>query len=134
MRKVLVFVVVVFSLLLLTSALTLNIGPVGSRRRRERGSYRIFPKDLAHWLGWVGLVVLAISASYSALKRGFTAFSFSRKNLRYSRSLIILDEGDAFRIVRIMKMELTRLESGINRGYRIRWLAIHEMISTLSNL
>ncbi len=71
MRKVLVFIIVVFSLLLLTSVLTLNIGPLGSRRRRERGSYRIFPRDFAHWLGWVGFLVLAISAFYSALKRGF---------------------------------------------------------------
>ncbi len=71
LRKVLVLITVVFSLLLLTSLLTFNIGPAGSRRQRERGSYRIFPKDSAHWLGWVGLFLLAVSASYSALKKGF---------------------------------------------------------------
>lgn len=71
MRKVLVLIVVVFSLLLLTAVLTFNVGSEGSKRRGERGDYRIFPKDLAHWLGWVGLLVLAVSAFYSALKRGF---------------------------------------------------------------
>jgi len=56
-------------LLLLASLITFNIGP--ESKHRQRGSYRIFPRDVAHCFGWAGFLVFAISAFYSALKRGF---------------------------------------------------------------
>lgn len=31
----------------------------------------MFPRDMAHWLGWIGFILLAVSAAYSGLKRGF---------------------------------------------------------------
>ena len=39
-------------------------------RRREDG-WRLFPRDVAHWFGYFGFVLLAVSAAYSGLKRGF---------------------------------------------------------------
>ncbi|MBS7619383.1 hypothetical protein KEJ21_01895 [Candidatus Bathyarchaeota archaeon] len=61
--------VFVLSLLLFTAFIVFNVGP--EARRQQRGSYRIFPRDLAHWFGWAGLMVFAVSTFYSALKRGF---------------------------------------------------------------
>lgn len=63
-----VLIIAILSLLLLTAIITFNFGPA---RLRQRGPYRVFPKDLAHWFGWIGFLVFAGSASYSALKRGF---------------------------------------------------------------
>ena len=37
----------------------------------HRGQWRMYPRDVAHWLGWFGAFLLGISATYSALKRGF---------------------------------------------------------------
>jgi len=39
--------------------------------RRGGGQWRLFPRDTAHWFGWIGFALLAVSATYSALKRGF---------------------------------------------------------------
>jgi len=64
-NPILVLVLTLLGLLLLTSLL-IGTGPV-----RHRGPWRLFPKDTAHWFGWIGAVLLGISASYSALKRGF---------------------------------------------------------------
>jgi hypothetical protein len=61
----LVLVLTLFGLLIFTSLL-IGTGPV-----RHRGPWRVFPRDTAHWFGWVGAVLLGVSASYSALKRGF---------------------------------------------------------------
>lgn len=61
--------VFILSLLLIAALVTFNIG--AEARRRQRGSYRIFPRDVAHWFGWVGFAIFAVSAFYSALKRGF---------------------------------------------------------------
>jgi len=38
---------------------------------RGEGAWRLFPRDTAHWLGWIGFALLAVSAAYSGLKRGF---------------------------------------------------------------
>lgn len=35
------------------------------------GWARMFPRDVAHWFGWIGFGLLAVSAAYSGLKRGF---------------------------------------------------------------
>ncbi|MBO3803648.1 MAG: hypothetical protein JTT11_07255 [Candidatus Brockarchaeota archaeon] len=64
-RPAFVLALVLASLLALT-ALLIGTGPV-----RHRGPWRIFPRDVAHWFGWAGAVLLGASASYSALKRGF---------------------------------------------------------------
>ncbi|MEM3550664.1 MAG: hypothetical protein QW222_01455 [Candidatus Bathyarchaeia archaeon] len=69
MGKTLFLMIFILSLLLLTAFITFNIGP--EARRQQRGSYRIFPRDIAHWFGWAGFIVFAVSAFYSALKRGF---------------------------------------------------------------
>ncbi|MEM3403128.1 MAG: hypothetical protein QXJ17_01045 [Nitrososphaeria archaeon] len=69
MNKNLIWIITCLSILLLTALITFNIGP--EARRQQKGPYRIFPKDLAHWLGWAGFLALAASASYSAMKRGF---------------------------------------------------------------
>lgn len=69
MSRILVLIFVILSILLLTALVTFNIGL--EARRRERRLYRIFPRDVAHWFGWTGFLILAASASYSALKRGF---------------------------------------------------------------
>lgn len=69
MNKTLLLIVFILSLLLLTALITFNIGP--EARRRQRGSYRLFPRDTAHVFGWAGFLIFAASASYSALKRGF---------------------------------------------------------------
>jgi FtsH-binding integral membrane protein len=53
---------------MLTAIITFNIGPA---RRQQRGPYRVFPGDTAHWFGWMGFLFFAGSASYSAFKRGF---------------------------------------------------------------
>jgi hypothetical protein len=59
----------ILSLLLLAAFVTFNVGP--EARQRQRGAYRIFPRDTAHLFGWAGFMIFAASASYSALKRGF---------------------------------------------------------------
>lgn len=41
---------------------------VGSGTVRPRGGLRLFPRTTVHWYGWVGLVLLGISKSYSGLK------------------------------------------------------------------
>lgn len=69
MNKTLFLIIFILSILLLAALITFNIGP--EERRRQRGAYRIFPKDTAHLLGWTGFLIFAASASYSALKRGF---------------------------------------------------------------
>lgn len=48
------------------SAILVSTGPI-----RHRGPWRIYPKGVAHWFGWIGAVLLGVSATYSALKRGF---------------------------------------------------------------
>lgn len=62
---ILVLILTLLGLLLLTSLL------IGTGPMRHRGPWRVFPKDTAHWFGWIGAVFLGISAFYSALKRGF---------------------------------------------------------------
>ncbi len=62
---ILVLLGTILALLLLTSLL------IVTRGGRSRGPWRLFPKDAAHWYGWAGAVLLAVSATYSALKRGF---------------------------------------------------------------
>lgn len=69
MNKTWFSIIFILLLLLLTALITFNIGP--EARRRQRGAYRIFPRDTAHLFGWAGFVIFAASASYSALKRGF---------------------------------------------------------------
>lgn len=59
----------ILTLLLVAALITFNMGPVA--RRQQRGPYRLFPRDVAHWFGWTGFLVFAVSVSYSALKRGF---------------------------------------------------------------
>jgi len=62
-------IIFILFLLLLTALVTFNIGP--DTKRRQRGAYRIFPRDTAHLFGWMGLLIFAASVLYSALKRGF---------------------------------------------------------------
>ncbi|MEM2021867.1 MAG: hypothetical protein QXP80_06550 [Zestosphaera sp.] len=69
LSKALFLMIFIMSLLLLTAIITFNIGPYARHRQRE--SYRIFPRDAAHWLGWAGFLIFAVSAFYSAVKRGF---------------------------------------------------------------
>ncbi|MEM3693079.1 MAG: hypothetical protein QXI39_03555 [Candidatus Bathyarchaeia archaeon] len=69
LRKTLFLMVFIQALLLLTALITFNVGP--ETRRQQRGPYRILPRDVAHWFGWVGFLTFAASVSYSALKRGF---------------------------------------------------------------
>jgi len=38
------------------------------QERRREGAWRLFPQDTAHWLGWIGFALLAVSAAYSGLK------------------------------------------------------------------
>jgi len=64
-KKILVLFFTIAIILLFTLFL-IGTGPV-----RHRGPWRLFPVDTAHWFGWVGGVLLGVSASYSALKRGF---------------------------------------------------------------
>ena len=64
-RAFLVLLGTVVVLLVVTSLLIVT-GQGGSR-----GPWRLFPQDTAHWYGWVGAVLLGVSATYSALKRGF---------------------------------------------------------------
>jgi hypothetical protein len=54
------------AIILLFTLLLIGTGPI-----RHRGPWRLFPVDVAHWFGWVGGVLLGVSATYSALKRGF---------------------------------------------------------------
>jgi len=63
--RILILVATLLVVLLFT-LLVIGVGPV-----RHRGPWRIFPVDVAHWFGWAGGVLLAVSATYSALKRGF---------------------------------------------------------------
>lgn len=69
LSKALFLMASILFLLLLTTLITFNIG--SEARHQQRGSYRIFPRDTAHWFGWVGFLVFAVSVFYSALKRGF---------------------------------------------------------------
>ncbi|MEM1539842.1 MAG: hypothetical protein QXJ07_00440 [Candidatus Bathyarchaeia archaeon] len=69
MSKPLFLMVFILFLLLVAALVTFNVGP--KARRQQRGSYRIFPRDTAHCFGWMGFAIFAVSASYSALKRGF---------------------------------------------------------------
>ncbi|MEM2921815.1 MAG: hypothetical protein QXF26_05805 [Candidatus Bathyarchaeia archaeon] len=55
--------------ILVFSFLTSNVG--AAQARRQRGGWRLFPRDTAHWLGWIGFILLGVSAAYSGLKRGF---------------------------------------------------------------
>lgn len=64
-KKIIVLVLTIIAVLLFASLL-IGTGPV-----RHRGPWRLFPVDVAHWFGWAGGVMLAVSAAYSALKRGF---------------------------------------------------------------
>lgn len=70
MNKTLFLIIFILFLLLLTALVTFNIGP--DTRRRQREAYRIFPRDTAHLFGWMGLLIFAASALYSALKRDFS--------------------------------------------------------------
>ncbi|MGQ9596121.1 MAG: hypothetical protein ACUVQY_10970 [Thermoproteota archaeon] len=63
--ETLILVLTIFTILL-AALLIVGTGPV-----RHRGPWMLFPVDVAHWFGWAGGVLLAISAAYSALKRGF---------------------------------------------------------------
>jgi hypothetical protein len=57
--------------LLVATSLLVGVGPRASSR-----NLAALPRDTAHWYGWVGAVILGISATYSALKR------FSPRNVR----------------------------------------------------
>jgi len=61
----LIFVLTLFTILLF-ALLLIGTGPV-----RHQGPWRLFPVEAAHWFGWAGGILLAVSATYSALKRGF---------------------------------------------------------------
>jgi len=66
-KKTLLFLITIVFLVLATSLLVFSTEP-----GRYRGPpYRFFPRDVAHWFGWVGAALLGVSAAYSALKRGF---------------------------------------------------------------
>lgn len=60
---------VVLIFILVFSFLTFHVEAV--QERRQRGGWRLFPRDTAHWLGWIGFILLGVSAAYSGLKRGF---------------------------------------------------------------
>ncbi len=61
-----IILLVTLSVIILVASLLIGTGPV-----RHHGPWRLFPVDVAHWFGWIGGILLAISAAYSALKRGF---------------------------------------------------------------
>jgi len=63
--KTLILVLTLLAILLF-ALLLVGTGPVS-----RRGPWRLFPVDVAHWFGWAGGILLAASAIYSALKRGF---------------------------------------------------------------
>ncbi|MBO3754172.1 MAG: hypothetical protein FGF53_04755 [Candidatus Brockarchaeota archaeon] len=63
--KILILVATLVAILFFT-LLIIGVGPV-----RHRGPWRVFPVDVAHWFGWASGVMLGVSATYSALKRGF---------------------------------------------------------------
>ncbi|MEM2083040.1 MAG: hypothetical protein QW303_03610 [Nitrososphaerota archaeon] len=66
-KKILLFTIAILVILLVTSLIVFSIQP-----GRYRGPpYRFFPRDIAHSFGWIGAILLIISATYSALKRGF---------------------------------------------------------------
>ncbi|MEM2739577.1 MAG: hypothetical protein QXQ29_02095 [Candidatus Bathyarchaeia archaeon] len=69
LKKALFLMISILFLLLATTFIVFNIGP--HARHQQRGPYRLFPRDIAHWFGWIGFLVFAASVSYSALKRGF---------------------------------------------------------------
>ena len=50
--------------LLLFFSILIQTGPA-----RHQGPWRLYPKDLAHSLGWMGTVTMAASSSYPFLKR-----------------------------------------------------------------
>jgi hypothetical protein len=62
---ILVLALTLLGLLIVTSLL-IGTGPL-----RHRDPWGILPEDTAHWFGWAGGAFLGVSASYSALKRGF---------------------------------------------------------------
>ena len=64
-KNTIVFILTIVIILLFT-LLLVGTGPV-----RHHGPWRLLPVDMAHWFGWTGGILLAVSASYSALKRGF---------------------------------------------------------------
>ncbi|MBO3800593.1 MAG: hypothetical protein FGF52_06060 [Candidatus Brockarchaeota archaeon] len=68
MEKVVKALILIFTVLvtIFFVSLLVETGPV-----RHRGSWRLFHVDVAHWFGWAGSILLAVSAAYSALKRGF---------------------------------------------------------------
>ncbi|MEM1575627.1 MAG: hypothetical protein QXF09_03500 [Nitrososphaerota archaeon] len=66
-KKILLFTIAILVILLVTSLIVFSI-----QLGRYRGPpHRIFPRDIAHSFGWIGAILLIISATYSALKRGF---------------------------------------------------------------
>lgn len=66
-KKIFLFTIVILVILLVTSLIVFSTQP-----GRYRGPpYRFFPRDIAHSFGWISAVLLIISATYSALKRGF---------------------------------------------------------------
>lgn len=69
MIKTSFLMIFILSLLFVSAVITFNISP--EARHQQRGQYRIFPRDTAHWFGWAGFLIFAVSAFYSALKRGF---------------------------------------------------------------
>ncbi|MEM0286101.1 MAG: hypothetical protein QXW34_03065, partial [Candidatus Methanomethyliaceae archaeon] len=64
MNKVLFLTVFILSLLLFAA-----LSPEVKGQKRE--GYRIFPREVAHWFGWLGFIFFTISTFYSALKRIF---------------------------------------------------------------
>ncbi|MEM2112298.1 MAG: hypothetical protein QXX08_10570 [Candidatus Bathyarchaeia archaeon] len=69
MSKALFLMIFILSLLLVVALVTFNMGL--EAKRQQGGSCRIFPRDTAHWFGWAGFTIFAVSALYSALKRSF---------------------------------------------------------------
>lgn len=65
-RAFLVFLITVVVLLVATYLF------VGSGTVRPRGGWGLFSRTTVHWYGWVGLVLLGISKSYSVLKMFFS--------------------------------------------------------------
>ncbi|MDI9620071.1 MAG: hypothetical protein QFX33_04605 [Candidatus Nezhaarchaeota archaeon] len=67
MSKAPLFAVLAASLLLITALLALDLEVCGVHQ--QRAPRRPIPRDIAHWFGWLGLALFALSTSYSALKR-----------------------------------------------------------------
>lgn len=58
------FLLITLGVLLLFASLLVQARPA-----RSRGPWRIYPKDMAHLLGWMGTATMMVSSSYSLLKR-----------------------------------------------------------------